>query len=76
MIYDELYPTAKLQEQPLNEDVLKGSEFRPCWHCSRMTQWVSISFEAPICSPECEASKWDEYFLALSCDGDAKEKFS
>ncbi len=35
-----------------------------CWHCGHPTPWLSISFEAHICSEECGRAKWDEYLEA------------
>ena len=77
MKFDELYPN-----QPMTLDapdiVFEGSaiwkygEPQPCWHCGELTSWIDISFEAPLCSEECEQAKWAEYAQAFNA---ATEKY-
>jgi hypothetical protein len=46
--------------------LIRIPEVVPCWHCEADTHWIDGSFEAPLCSEECEDAKWEEYFDA--CD--------
>ena len=40
---------------------IEGTTKRPCWNCGRDTHTVSLSFESPMCSEECDNIKYREY---------------
>ena len=62
MKYDKKYPNAKHNEEPEMLIVcFKDSPPKPCWHCGEPTVFVEISFEAAMCSDECNVAKWKEY---------------
>lgn len=65
MKYDEKYPDGESAGmEPKDQDMVRVSEARECWHCREMTRWASLSFEAFLCSEECSDAKWNEYFDA------------
>ena len=37
-----------------------------CWHCGQPTKWISINFQAFLCSTECADAKWHEYQVVSS----------
>ena len=71
MTYDEQYSDIEELKQPFNvkfrrwEDVIKGTTKLPCWNCKTLTFFVSISFEAPMCSYACDKAKTREYWEAF-----------
>ena len=44
-----------------SDDYIYAPEAKPCWNCGDLTHWVSLSFEAHLCSEECADAKWEEY---------------
>lgn len=46
------------------DEYFRSATLNPCWHCGNFTRWISISFEAHLCSTECAHAKWQEYFKA------------
>jgi len=38
----------------------------PCWICGEPTSWLEVSFEAPICSEECDDKAWKQYSNACT----------
>ena len=53
----------ELRKRP-NEDIrwcIEGSIKRPCWNCGKDTYNVSLAFETPMCSEECDNVKYREY---------------
>ena len=63
MKFDTIYSTAREDD----EIIYKGSTLfkckiaEPCWHCGEETFWIDLSFEAHLCSEECEDAKWEEF---------------
>jgi hypothetical protein len=44
------------------EDLLiKVQQSAPCTICGKKAHFVEISFESPICSPECAKQMWKQY---------------
>ncbi|TCS94596.1 hypothetical protein [Hazenella coriacea] len=37
------------------------TKVEPCAYCGKEAHYVEISFETPICSPECAKQIWKEY---------------
>lgn len=64
MTWDELYPNAPVEFEPVGTDVVRVSVTAPCWHCLRPTAWAELNFQAHLCSPECADAKWQEYLAA------------
>lgn len=38
-----------------------GQNKRPCFNCNKETYNVSLTFECPMCSEECDNVKYREY---------------
>lgn len=38
-----------------------GEALRPCWNCEKKTYNVSLAFETPMCSEECDNEKYKWY---------------
>ena len=38
-----------------------GDSLRPCWNCKKETYNVSLAFETPMCSEECDNEKYKWY---------------
>ena len=36
----------------------------PCWVCRRLTVWISLAFEAPVCSAVCDGIGWTRFWWA------------
>ena len=69
MKFDEKYPNTEiLSSQANNDDIMKGSVEKPCWHCKAPTAWVEMNFQAHLCSEGCVKAKWNEY--ARACRGE------
>jgi endogenous inhibitor of DNA gyrase (YacG/DUF329 family) len=61
--FDKRYPEVETGFEPGN--VFKTEDVAPCSKCGTPTVWVEISFEAHVCSEECQRLWWDEYLRAL-----------
>ena len=46
------------------DDKIYGSTERECMVCKALTRWVDISFEGPMCSPECDRHMTREWMEA------------
>ena len=68
MKFDTIYPTARTEDEIVykGSTLFKSDEESPCWQCGEMTLWIDLSFEAPLCSEECEDLKWEEFRLAFN----------
>jgi len=71
MKFDDLYPNQPMELgtpdiQFEGSSVWKYGEPQPCWHCEELTSWIDISFEAHLCSQECERAKWEEFRIAFN----------
>ena len=42
--------------------IISSKTMRECCYCSCLTKFVSLSFEAPICSVKCEDQLTIEYY--------------
>lgn len=58
--WDNLFPRAEIEDEPV-PGIFKETLNDPCWRCGRPTQWVSLSWEAAICSFICDDLAWVEY---------------
>lgn len=60
MKYADKYPDMKdiHDERDL---IIKGTSDKPCFNCGTPTPYIEISFEAHMCSEECNDQKWREY---------------
>jgi hypothetical protein len=58
--WDDLYPRAKDNDEP-QPGIVKGESDGVCWRCKRPTDWLSLYWEAPICSFVCDDLAWVEY---------------
>lgn len=65
MNFDEKYVGVAVNSQPVGEDVFCSDRAEECFHCHKLTRWVSLSFEASVCSEECENSEWIAYYATL-----------
>ena len=45
----------------MSNSLIEGTQLRPCWNCGKETLNVSISFESPMCSEECDNIKYKWY---------------
>lgn len=65
MKFDELYPDSKPDLRKSynyqGSDLFKYGELKPCCNCGELTDWIDMSFEANLCSEECEYQKWREF---------------
>jgi hypothetical protein len=67
MNFDKLYPNIIPSLGPESEVLFEGAPIfkygdpKPCWNCGNFTNWIDISFEAYLCSEECERQKWKEF---------------
>lgn len=52
------------EERVDGDGMLKMNLLRPCWLCEQPTAWLSISFDARICSRLCLDILWSGYFAA------------
>ena len=45
----------------MNEEkwCIVGKASRPCWNCEKKTYNVSLAFETPMCSEECDDEKYE-----------------
>jgi len=64
--FDDLYPDQHTDITQMaiefeGSELIKYGEAGICWHCGDETEWIDISFEAHLCSEECERAKWKEY---------------
>lgn len=67
---DNLFPRASYGEEPI-PGIFLAAFLDPCWVCGRITGWVSLTFEAHVCSPICEGLAWSRYVIAAAkADGD------
>ena len=46
------------------DEYFRASVHSECWHCKQETHYISINFEAFLCSTECADAKWHEYEIA------------
>lgn len=58
--WDDLYPRAEIDDEPL-QGIVQGREEERCWRCGAHTHWYSLSWEAAICSFICDDLAWVEY---------------
>jgi hypothetical protein len=58
--WDDLYPRAKEGEEP-RPGVFKGASQGECWRCKEATAWVSLYWEAGVCSFTCDDLAWHQY---------------
>ena len=63
MTFDEQYPHAQLGDEYVGVFLCKDE--RRCVMCERLTRWVCLAFEGPLCSTACMDHLWDEYAQAL-----------
>lgn len=61
--YDDLFPRARVDDEP-TPGVFKAPDVGRCWLCWRDTRWVSLSFEAPVCSAVCDDLGWGRFWRA------------
>jgi hypothetical protein len=61
--FDDLYPRAQDNDEPV-PGIIKGGRWEPCWVCARPTRWISVSFEAHVCSAVCDQLGWDRFWAA------------
>jgi hypothetical protein len=59
---DDLYPRSLYDDEPV-EGIFKTVEGL-CWVCGRPTKWVSLHFEAHVCSMVCDGLGWHRYWKA------------
>lgn len=66
MKFDRIYPSARYEDEIIykGSSLFKSDQESPCWHCGESTLWIDLSFEARLCSEECEDAKWAEFKLA------------
>lgn len=48
----------------ISESIIRGSLIGKCSHCGKETLGVSITFEAPMCSEECDNKEFRAYLIA------------
>jgi endogenous inhibitor of DNA gyrase (YacG/DUF329 family) len=67
MTFDHLHPNPTDDILIDGDYVFRISDLDPAriCTCGAETRWISISFEAPYCSPECLAKEWAGYWLAV-----------
>jgi hypothetical protein len=74
MTFDQLHPNHDLNTDLLidGDCVFRTSDRDPAHicRCGTETRWISISFEAPYCSPDCLAQEWEWYWEALKGKAD------
>jgi hypothetical protein len=61
MKYDDKYPNAPKWFSPEHDAIMKGTQFKPCYNCKELTDWIDLCFESHMCSEECSKIKWSEY---------------
>ena len=68
MKFDTIYPIARTEDEIVYKgaSLFKSDREFPCWQCGEMTLWIDLSFEAHLCSEECEDEKWEEFGLAFN----------
>jgi len=54
---------------------LRGTQMGPCWICGELSEWIEISFEACICSEECNVQAWENFEKACR-EADLRSKNS
>ncbi len=58
------------------DTMIHGKTARPCFNCHTLTNWVSISFEAHICSEECNTKVWKDYQEACQKTSEKAKSYS
>ena len=57
-----LWNTQSIQKGEMDANwCIIGSSLRPCWNCKKDTHNVSLAFETPMCSEECDNEKYKWY---------------
>lgn len=60
---DDLFPRAMCGDEPIEGLFLCGFT-DACWVCGRSTYWVTLSFEAHVCSMICDDLGWLRFWRA------------
>lgn len=61
--FDHLYPRALTGDEPV-PGIFQGAFTDACWVCGAVTYWVSLSFEAHVCSMVCDGIGWTRFWWA------------
>ena len=61
MKFEQKFPNAEVDFEPKDLLIFKSVTEYPCDVCKEKTTWISMSFEAPVCSEECLNKLWKEY---------------
>lgn len=66
--FNELYPHP-ISEVDYPHGVFATSSLKPCAVCEDETAWVDLTFEANLCSSECQEIMWHGYMAASRASG-------
>ena len=53
MNYDDKYKGIKNGEKTEDNKLILSHQEGHCWHCGIVTSWISLEYNARICSEEC-----------------------
>ena len=60
MEFHKKYPNANIYQE-VEQGIVKFRKLEPCWHCSNLTEFWQMDFDAPLCSHECVQAKISEF---------------
>lgn len=60
MRWEQKYPEAQVDQDQVQYGVYRSGVIGTCFVCGKRTSWVDISFDAHLCSEECEQASLDD----------------